>query len=337
MLRQGGRAGRGWLVDNGRKGGLGTGGRLTAARAGLKLEFLNLRIDMSSLQTSLVELIRRTSAEIPDDVHQAILAALEQEKKGSLAANAIKLIDQNIALARQKSQPICQDTGTVLFYVETPVGYDQLTFAETAREAVKEATRKGYLRQNSVDSLTGRNDGTNVGAGAPVFHFHQHRQAEVNVRLVLKGGGCENVGAQYSLPQEGLQANRDLEGCRRVILDAVLQAQGKGCGPGILGVCIGGDRATGYEWSKTQFLRRLEDRNPDPVLDRLEQEILKTANELGIGPMGFGGKATLLGVKICAINRVPASFFVSVSYMCWAYRRQGVALDAGANIQGWLY
>jgi fumarate hydratase class I len=292
---------------------------------------------MSHLSDSLVELIRRTSAEIPDDVHQAILAALENEKKNSLAANAIQIIDQNIALAKNKSQPICQDTGSILFYVDAPIGYDQIAFAETAREAVTLATKKGYLRQNSVDALTGKNDGTNVGPGAPAFHFHQQRSPEISVRLALKGGGCENVGAQYSLPDDALSANRDLDGCRRAILDAVLQAQGKGCGPGVLGVCIGGDRATGYELSKTQFLRRLDDRNPEPKLDALEQDILKTANELGIGPMGFGGKTTLLGVKIGVANRVPASYFVSVSYMCWAFRRQGVTLDAAGKITAWLY
>jgi fumarate hydratase class I len=292
---------------------------------------------MSELQNSLLELIRRTSAEIPDDVNQAILASLEQEKKGTIAESALKIIDQNIQLAKRKSQPICQDTGSILFYVDCPVGFDQITFEETAKEAVKLATKKGFLRQNSVDSLTGVNDGTNVGPGAPVFHFHQHRSPELSMRLVLKGGGCENVGAQYSLPNDKLNANRDLDGCRKAILDAVLQAQGKGCGPGILGVCIGGDRTTSYEMSKTQFLRLIPDRNPNPVLDKLEQDILKTANELGIGPMGFGGKTTLLGVKICAANRLPASYFVSISYMCWAYRRQGVTLDAEGKIGKWLY
>lgn len=292
---------------------------------------------MNELLESLVELIRRTSAEIPDDVNQALVQSLENEKKGTIAESALKIIEQNIALAKKKSQPICQDTGSILFYIDCPVGYDQITFAETAREAVKLATKKGYLRQNSVDSITGKNDGTNVGPGAPAFHFHQHRSPEVSIRLALKGGGCENVGAQYSLPIEKLHANRDLDGCRKVILDAVLQAQGKGCGPGILGVCIGGDRATGYELSKTQFLRLLTDRNSVPELDALEQDILKTANELGIGPMGFGGKTTLLGVKICAANRVPASYFVSVSYMCWAFRRQGVTLDGHGKIEKWLY
>ncbi len=292
---------------------------------------------MNALAESLLELIRRTSAEIPEDVHQSLVAALEQEKKGTIAESALKIIERNIGLAKNKSQPICQDTGSVVFYVEGPVGFDQIAFEETAREAVKLATKKGFLRQNSVDSLTGQNDGTNLGPGAPALHFHQHRAAEVTVKLILKGGGCENVGAQYSLPIEKLNANRDLDGCRKVILDAVLQAQGKGCGPGILGVCIGGDRATGYEFSKQQFLRTIPDRNPNLELDALEQDILQTANELGIGPMGFGGKTTLLGVKIGAANRVPASFFVSVSYMCWAYRRQGVTLDAEGKIGKWLY
>ena len=292
---------------------------------------------MNSLQDSLLELIRRTSAEIPDDVHEAILGSLEREKKGTIAESAMKIIEQNIALAKNKSQPICQDTGSIIFYVDCPVGFDQLAFEEAAREAVKLATKKGFLRQNSVDSINGKNDGTNVGPGSPTIHFHQHRSPEISVRLVLKGGGCENVGAQYSLPNEKLKANRDLDGCRKVILDAVLQAQGKGCGPGILGVCIGGDRATGYEFSKQQLLRKLDDRNDNEELERLEQDIVATANKLGIGPMGFGGKTTLLGTKIGVLNRLPASYFVSVSYMCWAYRRQGVTVASDGTIREWLY
>ncbi len=292
---------------------------------------------MKALKESLIELIRRTSAEIPDDVNNALVQSLENEKKGTIAESALKIIERNIELAKQKSQPLCQDTGSVIFFIDCPVGTDQIAFDDTARLAVKQATKLGYLRQNSVDSLTGRNDGTNVGPGAPTLHFHQRRGDELKVRLVLKGGGCENVGAQYSLPNTSLKANRDLDGCRKVILDAVVQAQGKGCGPGVLGICIGGDRATGYEHSKVQFLRKLDDRNSVPELDALEQDILKTSNELGIGPMGFGGKTTLLGVKICAINRVPASYFVSISYMCWAYRRQGVTLASTGEIQDWLY
>jgi len=292
---------------------------------------------MKLLQDSLLEIIRRTSTQIPDDVHDAILQTLQLEKQGTIAASAMKIIDQNIALAKNKSQPICQDTGSIIFYVDCPVGFDQIAFEEAAREAVKLATKKGYLRQNSVDSVTGKNDGTNVGPGSPTVHFHQHRTADTTVRLVLKGGGCENVGAQYSLPNEKLKANRDLDGCRKAILDAVLQAQGKGCGPGILGICIGGDRATGYEFSKQQLLRKITDHNPDPQLDQLEQDIVATSNKLGIGPMGFGGATTLLGAKIGVLNRLPASYFVSISYMCWAFRRQGATLGANGEIQTWLY
>ncbi|MFT4692274.1 MAG: fumarate hydratase class I [Limisphaerales bacterium] len=292
---------------------------------------------MTALKESLLELVRRASAEIPDDVHEAIVASLQNEKKNTIAESALKIIDRNIALAKQKSQPICQDTGSIIFYVECPVGMDQIEFEDAARLAVKQATKQGFLRQNSVDSLTGRNDGTNVGPGSPTIHFHQHRGEELKVSLILKGGGCENVGAQYALPDTALKAGRDLDGCRKSILDAVVQAQGKGCGPGILGICIGGDRATGYEFSKQQLLRKLGDRNSVPELDKLEQDILKTANELGIGPMGFGGKTTLLGVKIGVLNRLPASYYVSVSYMCWAYRRQGFTLNNTGEIQNWLY
>ena len=292
---------------------------------------------MKLLSDSLLELIRRASVEIPGDVHRAILGSLEREKKGTIAESALKIIDQNIALAKNKSQPICQDTGSIIFYVDCPVGFDQPGFEDAARHAVKLATAKGFLRQNSVDSITGKNDGTNLGPGSPTLHFHQHRSPEVSVRLVLKGGGCENVGAQYSLPNEKLKANRDLDGCRKAILDAVLQAQGKGCGPGILGVCIGGDRATSYEFSKQQFLRKLDDHNTNPELEKLEQDIVETSNKLGIGPMGFGGRTTLLGAKIGVLNRLPASYFVSISYMCWAYRRQGVVLGPDGEIQKWLY
>jgi len=292
---------------------------------------------MRELEASLLELVRRTSTEIPDDVQKALLESLEREKKGTVAEEALRIIERNIEMARRKSQPICQDTGSILFYLEAPAGFDCVGFEEAARRAVTEATRRGYLRQNCVDPLTGRNDGTNVGPGFPTFHYDFHSGGEATVRLILKGGGCENVGTQYALPYGPLKADRDLEGCRRVILDAVFQAQGKGCSPGVLGVCVGGDRATGYEHSKRQLLRKLDDRNPNPELDRLEREILEAGNSLGIGPMGFGGRTTLLGVKIGALHRVPASYFVTVSYMCWACRRQGAVLNAEGAAVRWLY
>lgn len=294
------------------------------------------KLPRAALFETLLELIRRTSTILPDDVVRAITAARGEEEASSNAEVALGVIGCNIDLARAGSVPLCQDTGTILFYVQTPVGYDQLVLEEVATEAVREATRLGFLRQNSVDSVTGKNTGDNTGPGSPVFHFHQWREPHIEVRLMLKGGGCENMNAQYSLPHLEL-GGRDLAGVENAILHAVVEAQGQGCGPGILGVCIGGDRTTGYSHAKEQLLRTMDDTNPDPVLAGLEQRVVAKANQLGIGPMGFGGATTLLSCKIGKQNRLPASFFVSVAYMCWAYRRRGVTLDAGGDVLGWLY
>lgn len=291
----------------------------------------------SRLTESFVEIIRKTSAELPKDVVDAIQANAKREEEQSRGRYAMDIIQKNINLAKLKSQPLCQDTGSILFFINYPSKLDQTELEKAAVSAVKTATKKGYLRQNSVDSITGKNSGDNVGPGTPTFHFHPWKKDFIDVRLILKGGGCENVGAQYSLPDSRIGAGRDLEGVRKCILDAVVQAQGKGCGPGILGVTIGGDRATGYLVSKEQFLRKMGDKNKDDRLGLLEQKVVEEANKLGIGPMGFGGKTTLLGCKITALNRLPASFFVSVSYMCWAYRRQGAVIDKKAQIKKWLY
>jgi fumarate hydratase, class I len=295
-----------------------------------------------ALKTSLLDLIRRTSSDLPPDIRAALQKGRDKEKFGSRALMALDTIADNCSTAAEDSAPICQDTGMIKFYVHHPVGYDTLTFEETARAAVAEATAIGYLRQNSVDSLTGKNTGNNLGPGTPLFHFQAWRKPDVDVRLMLKGGGCENVGAQYSLPCElpelGKKAGRDSDGVKLVILDAVWRAQGKGCAPGILGVCVGGDRASGLEVAKEQLLRVLGDSSPDPALAALEEEIVNISNGLGVGPMGFGGDTTLLSCKLTALNRLPASFFVSVSYACWAHRRRGVVLDPGTSaIMRWLY
>lgn len=294
---------------------------------------------MNSFFEHVLELIRRTSTVLPQDVTSVVALKQAMESQGSKADLALRLVLQNIGLAKENSAPICQDTGTITFYIHTPIGFDQLTLEDTCCEAVEEATRRGYLRQNSVDSISGRNSGTNLGPGSPVFHWHQHRENTVEIKLILKGGGCENMSAQYSLPTtiQGKRFDRDLEGVHGVVLDAIWQAQGKGCGPGFIGVCIGGDRAVGFEAAKEQLLRPVDDINAFEELARLEARLLEDANRLDIGPMGFGGKLTVGGVKICARNRLPASFFVTVAYMCWAYRRRGVALDTSGNVVEWLY
>ena len=278
---------------------------------------------MRDLSPELLELIRLTSTELPPDVEAALRDARAREQPGSAALGALDSILENIGLARQKSSPICQDTGTPLFFVRHPGDWSTRALRDQIRGAVAEATKKSYLRPNAVDSISGKNSGNNLGDGAfPTIHFEEIEGDELTVELILKGGGCENVGAQYSLPDGRLGAGRDLEGVRRVVLDAVHQAQGQGCAPGVLGVAIGGDRGSSFAASKEVLLRPMNEPNPDRQLAALETRLLEEGNRLGIGPMGFGGNTTLLGVKATSLHRLPASYFVSVSYMCWAYRRR---------------
>jgi fumarate hydratase class I len=296
---------------------------------------------MEFIESSLLELITETSTNLPPDVRAAMSLAGAQETPGTQSSQALNIILGNIDMAKDDEGPICQDTGMPTFFVHTPVGVNQIKIRKAIQDAVAEATKRGKLRPNSVDSLTGKNSGNNLGEETPVIHFEQCDENEIEVKLILKGGGCENKNIQYSLPcvlDHLGRADRNIEGVRRCILHAVWQAQGQGCSPGALGVCIGSDRAHGYALAKQQLFRTLDDVNPNPVLAKLETEVMAEANQLGVGAMGFGGKASLIGCKITAANRLPASFFVSVAYDCWAFRRLGVRLDAtNGAITKWLY
>ncbi len=289
---------------------------------------------MEDLVEPFVELVRRAATDLPADVESALRAARDREEPGSAAAGALEAILQNVDLARKRSTPICQDTGVPIFYVYYPQGMSPRALRAQIEQAVAEATRRAYLRPNAVDPLTGRNSGNNLGRGFPSFHFEEWEEEFLRVDLLLKGGGSENVSAQYKLPYGPLKAGRDLEGVRKVVLDAVYQAQGKGCAPGVLGVAVGADRGTGYIHAKEQLFRPLDDTNPVPELAALEQRLLKEANELSIGPMGFGGKTTLLGVKIGTYHRLPACYFVTVAYMCWACRRARMEVRDGEVVYG---
>jgi len=296
---------------------------------------------LPSFLDSVVQLIVRTSTDLPPDVRAAMKTSLDAEVAGSRASQALTIIAQNIDLAVEDEGAICQDTGMPTFEVKVPVGANQIWMRRQIREAVADATRRGKLRPNSVDSITGTNSGDNLGPGTPIIHFDQWDRDEIEIKLILKGGGCENTNAQYALPVElphlG-RADRTLEGVRKCILHAAWSAQGKGCSPGAVGVCIGGDRTSGYAHAKEQLFRTLDDVNPDSRLAELEASIMGAANTLGVGAMGFGGAVTLIGCKIGALNRLPASFFVSVAYDCWAFRRLGVVLDASTGaIKSWLY
>jgi len=288
---------------------------------------------MRDITKEILELIRRTSSSLPADVEKRLRDSIEKEEPGSAARGALETVMKNIELSRANSTPICQDTGTPIFYVHYPEGWSTRKLKEQIRAAMVEATKKSYMRPNAVDAIYDKNSGNNLGGDDfPYVHFEEVEGDDLTIELMLKGGGCENVGRQYSMPDGTLGAGRDLAGVRKVVLDAEQKAQGQGCAPGILGVSIGGDRGSGYIKSKEVLFTEMGTRNSDPKLAELEERLTKEANELGIGPMGFGGKTTVLDTKIIGMHRLPASYFVTISYMCWAYRRRKLTVKKNETI-----
>jgi len=275
------------------------------------------------LERKLYDLIVQASTSIPEDVETALSAALERERAAgrNLAAGQLGLMLDNVRLARERRRPLCQDTGTPNFFVDLPLGVSRSEIAATAEKAVERATIDGVLRPNSVCPLTGKNSGNNLGPGNPAFHWNETSDGPIRVRLLLKGGGSENVGVQYALPDSALSAERNLDGVEKCVLDAVERAGGKGCPPSVVSICVGGDRAGGYAAAKRNFLRRVGERSADSALADLETRLLEKINATGIGPMGLGGETTALDVFATALNRLPATYYVTVSMMCWSFRR----------------
>ena len=289
---------------------------------------------MKDLTDSFVELVRLAATDLPLDVEAALGEARDLEDAESAAEGALDTILENVAIARKNATPICQDTGVPIFYVRHAPDVSTRRLKKEMAAAVVEATERSYLRPNAVDPVSSRNSGNNLGKGFPTFHFEEWDEDGLQADLLLKGGGSENVGAQYKLPYSGdvagvsFDAGRDLDGVRKVVLEAVYKAQGKGCAPGVLGIAIGGDRGSGYVHAKEQLFRPLDDVNAVPALAELEETLLREGNALEIGPMGFGGKTTLFGVKIGSYHRLPACYFVSIAYNCWALRRARMRVRA---------
>jgi fumarate hydratase, class I len=281
------------------------------------------------LTDEFVELIRRAPPCCPPDMERALEKARTEEAPGSAAESALTTILQNVEMAREKSTPICQDTGTPIFEVYYPPRRLHAPLEAQIRAAAAIATQRAYLRPNAVDSLTGKNSGDNTGEDFPTIHFPRVGRAAHPRRRAAQGRRLRKRLCPVQAARRRAESGRDLEGVRRVVLDAVMQAQGKGCAPAVLGIAIGGDRGSGYIKAKQQLLRPLEESNPEPELAAFEERLYEEANELGIGPMGFGGKTTVLGVKVGAQHRLPACYFVSIAYMCWANRR--AALDVALN------
>ncbi len=277
---------------------------------------------MEDLTDRFLELIRLCATELPDDVKKGLEAARDKEEEGSMAYNTFASLLENVDLAKEKMFPMCQDTGGPIYWINyNSKLHPQIELEKQIIEAVRQASKIPYLRPNAVDSLSGKNSGDNTGDGVPIFHFHEWEKEELEVNMMLKGGGSENASSQYKLPNGDLGAGRDLEGVRKCVIDGIFKVQGLGCAPGVIGVGIGGNRDTGFEAGKKALLRKFDEPNPNPDLDALEKRLLSDLNELGIGPMGFGGSTTVLNVKAAALHRLPACYFVSVAYTCWALRR----------------
>lgn len=274
---------------------------------------------MLKLRDGIVELYRKVATSIPPDIEDELQKAHSVEN--NIAKESLAIILENIRTARKSARPVCQDTGIPLFYVRVPRGLSQMELKNTILEATAIATEKVPLRPNAVDILTDKNSGDNSGAGFPIIYFEESSEDTLRIALMLKGSGCENVGQTYRLPSEELSAQRDIEGVRRCVLDAVQKAQGRGCPPYTLGIGIGGAKDQVSILAKHQLFRRVPDCSEFPAIAELENRLLGEINQLGIGPIGLGGKTTALGVKIGINHRHPASYFVDVSVSCWANRR----------------
>jgi len=282
---------------------------------------------MLKLRDAFVELYRKAATSLPSDVEAALRQASAKEKKGSNAGAAFSTILENITMARETKRPICQDTGVPVFFVKIPCGFSQLELKKDIISATRIATKTIPLRANAVDILTDKNSGDNTGSGFPVIYCKETRGKKLTVDLMLKGAGSENIGQLYKLPLQEFEAERDLEGVRKCVLDAVHKAQGKGCPPYIIGVGIGAAKDQVTKLSREQLMRKLNDRNKHEILATLENRLLQDINRLGIGPVGLGGRTTAIGVKIGVNHRHPATYFVDVSFFCWASRRARFTCD----------
>jgi fumarate hydratase, class I len=273
------------------------------------------------LRDGIVELYRKVATSLPPDIREAMEAGLAVEKAGTTAYSTLAVQVENMKLASETARPVCQDTGVPTFWMKVPVGLSHGEIKNTVMEATRLATEQIPLRPNAVDVITDKNSGDNTGTGFPVIYLEETNESTLTIDLMLKGAGCENAGQIYKLPVGELNAQRDFDGVRKCVIDTVLKVQGRGCPPYILGVGIGATKDQVTKLAKEQLMRRLNELNKIAELAALEKLILEDLNELGIGPMGLGGRTTALGVKIGVNHRHPASYFVDVSVSCWATRR----------------
>jgi len=273
-------------------------------------------------------LLKLAVIRLPSDVKEALQKAYKEETSEAGKVN-LKAILTNIEFAEKLNTPICQDTGTIIFYVKAGSQAKGLEKVEAAlRRATKRATREVPLRPNAVDPFTRKNSGDNTGRFIPYIHWEVTDGDSIEITALPKGGGSENVCALGMItPGEGVR------GLKKFVIDAVIRAGAKPCPPNILGVGVGGGADIAMKTAKKALLRPLNERNANPELAKLEKELYEAANSTGIGPMGLGGKFTVLGVKVEYAHRHPASYPVAVAYQCWAARRATARINADGTVE----
>ncbi len=275
-----------------------------------------------------VNLLRLAVTELPKDVKEALQEAhrLETSEAGKTQLQAIL---NNIALAEKTGTPMCQDTGTIIFYIRAGANAKNLDVVESAlRAATKRATVEVPLRPNAVDPFTSRNTGDNTGRSIPYVNWEIASGDTLEITVLPKGGGSENVCNMGMLvPGEGIK------GLKKFVIDSVIKAGSKPCPPNILGVAVGGGADIAMKLAKKALLRPLKEPNLDREISELEKELLEAANSTGIGPMGLGGKFTVLGVKVDYAARHPASFPAAVAFNCWAARRASACVYSDGHVE----
>ncbi len=270
------------------------------------------------LEEGLFRLVKKTSLKLPEDVLNALKKAFETEES-DLARSQLEALINNAELALKEDLPICQDTGTPTFFVELGENFPIRNLRPTFEKVIRKATSEIPLRPNAVNPFTGKNSGDNVGRFVPIIHYEIVPGDELIVKFMPKGGGSANTSKLHMI-SPGL----GIKGVKEVVLRTVFEAGAKPCPPIIVGVGIGGAEDFAMVLAKKALFRRLDERNPDERIAKLEEELLTALNSLGIGPMGVGGKVTVLGVSVEWAHRHPASLPVGVCTMCWASRR-GIA------------
>ena len=275
-----------------------------------------------------VNLLRLAVTELPPDVKEALERAYREEESEA-GKTQLEAILKNIELAEKTRTPLCQDTGVIIFYAKAGAQAKNLDKIEAAlHKATQRATKEIPLRPNAVDPFTQKNSGDNTGRFIPYIHWEIVPGDNLEITAFPKGGGSENVCALGMItPGEGVK------GLKKFVIDAVIKAGAKPCPPNILGVAVGGGADIVMKMAKAALLRPLNQPNPNPELAKLEKDLYEAANSTGIGPMGLGGKFTVLGVNVEYAHRHPASYPVAVAFQCWAARRATALIHADGKVE----